>query len=197
MKALTEAEVRQWFGESHETIGIKADAEYGEPYYDNPDANILILPYPSTPLQASYYSRLTTSVGLGDNQPFEGAIFWLTRWNLGPTSPVGWKLLERVRAGCGETRPLEIAPAQSFRRDEQDDLGIFALAAFTFGWSAFIIPFSSNEHFVYIDHKDRWCIVTRTAEEYGAVQRDISSLKIEPCNKDVFNWRERFCRKPS
>jgi hypothetical protein len=197
MKCLTESEARQWFDECYATTGIKVDSDYPDLYHDNQTADILLLPYPSTPLQATYYAHLAGTVGLDDKDEFEGALFWLTRWNLGPTSPVGWKLLERLRTGLGETRPLDIAPVQSFRRDELADLSVFALATFTFGWSAFIVPFWPNDLFIYIDHKDRWCIVTKTAEIRQTIEKNLSSLSIEPCKEDRFGWRERFCRYPS
>jgi hypothetical protein len=194
MKSLTEAEVRQWFDKWHAETGIEVESEYPSLYYNNPKANILIFPYPETPLEATYHAQLVNAIGLTDKQDFEGALFWLTSWDLGPTSPVGWRLLERIRAGLGDTRSLELAPGQSFRRDELSDLSVFALTTFNFGWSAFIIPFWPTGHFVYIDHKDRWCIVSRTTETHEAIARNLTSLAIKPCDDDVFKWGERFCR---
>jgi len=77
---------------------------------------------------------------------FGGGLLWLRRWDIG--SPqlvrVGWRILEDIRRAHGESRSLEVAPAQLFRDDEFVELHAFLVQTIAFGWVADYIPSSGG-----------------------------------------------------
>jgi len=80
---------------------------------------------------------------------YSGAIVWLRRWDIGSPQLVhpGWLVLESIRRANGDQRPLDIAPAQSFRDDELVAAHAFLIQIMGFGWVAEFV--SSGEYFLH------------------------------------------------
>src|SRR5277367_5129282 len=124
MKVCTDTEVVAFLAESKWDCGIKVDRT--NLYYDGPDANCVALKFPDLPGRAAYFSSRATRLGLvDDGEQFQGALLWITFSELGSLAPIGWKLIEKMRQGFGENRPLQTARAHYFRNDELLDLSAF------------------------------------------------------------------------
>ena len=129
----TDAQVVEFLTDSKWDCGIRVDGTYL--YYDGPEANCFELKFPDLPGRAAYFSSRATRLGLVDDEAqFQGALLWITFSELGSLAPIGWKLIERMRQGFGENRPLQTARAHYFRNDELLDLSAFLLPCFAFGW---------------------------------------------------------------
>lgn len=81
---------------------------------------------------------------------FAGGLLWLRRWDIGSpqTIRVGWRILEDIRRAHGESRSLEVAPAQLFRNDELVETHAFLVQVIAFGWVADYIP-SAGGYFAH------------------------------------------------
>ena len=189
MTALTEEEVLQFLARNEWSTGIKVD-EHRHLYYDEPEANALRIKYPETPLRATYFARVASMLGAEDESMFYGALLWITLSDIGSPQleKAGWAMVEMMRCGFGENRPLEAAPGHWFRNGAVVELAAFILPCFVFGWDAYIVP-SRGDLFIYISHDEYWTVVTKNAETYETVSKDLQTL--EP-NQDQRMLR-RFC----
>jgi len=190
MHVMTDAEVRAFETKNSWSTGICID-ESGELYYDTPEANCITLPYPETPLRITYFARLASMLGIFDNEAnFCGALLWLRYWNAGSLQleKSGWRLIERMRMGFGESRPLGVANGHWFRGDELADLAAFIVPCFVYGWDAYIVP-SNADCFAFISHDEFWCVATRKPEAHARLLQDFE--KLEP---RVDSMKLRFCR---
>jgi hypothetical protein len=118
-----------------------------------------------------------------------GALLWITYPELGNLAPIGWKLVEKMRQGFGENRPLQTARAHFFRRDELLDLKAFLLPCFVFGWDAYLIQMGRNDFFVHISHDEYWGVVSRTRKAYDGLFAELEDLN--PTESP--DMRRRFC----
>jgi len=187
---MTDAEVREFETKNSWSTGICID-EDGDLYYNTPEANCITLRYPETPLRVTYFARLVSMLGtFGDEANFHGALLWLRYWNAGSSEleKSGWRLVERMRIGFGELRPLGVANGHWFREDELADLAAFIVPCFVYGWDAYIVP-SNNGCFAFISHDEFWCVATRKPEMHSRLLQDFE--KLEP---RVDSVRQRFCR---
>lgn len=190
MHVMTDAEVREFETKNSWSTGICID-EDGDLYYKTPEANCITLRYPETPLRVTYFARLVSMLGtFGDEANFHGALLWLRYWNAGSSQleKSGWRLLERMRMGFGELRPLGVANGHWFREDELADLAAFIVPCFVYGWDAYIVP-SNTGCFAFISHDEFWCVATRKPEMHSRLLQDFE--KLEP---RVDSVRQRFCR---
>lgn len=190
MHVMTDAEVREFERKNSWATGIHID-ESGELYYDTPEASCITLRYPETPLRVTYFARLVSMLGtLGDEANFNGALLWLRYWNAGTSQldKSGWRLMERMRMGFGELRPLGVANGHWFREDELADLTAFVVPCFVYGWDAYIVP-SNAGCFAFISHDEFWCVATRKPEVHARLLREFE--KLEPRIDSV---KQRFCR---
>jgi hypothetical protein len=141
MHVSTDAEVRQLLSDGKWDCGIKVDG--ASLYYDSPEATCIELKFPDSPGRAAYFSSRASRLGLIDDEAqFQGALLWIAYSELGSLAPIGWKLVEKMRQGFGENRPLQAARAHFFRSDELLDLRAFLLPCFIFGWDAY--PYGQN-----------------------------------------------------
>jgi hypothetical protein len=187
---ITDAEVREFETKNSWNTGICID-ENGDLYYKAPEANCITLRYPETPLRVTYFARLVSMLGtFGDEANFHGALLWLRYWNAGTSQleKSGWRLVERMRMGFGELRPLGVANGHWFREDELADLAAFIVPCFVYGWDAYIVPSNAN-CFAFISHDEFWCVATRKPETHARLLQDFE--KLEP---RVDSVRQRFCR---
>jgi hypothetical protein len=86
---------------------------------------------------------------------FHGGMLWLRRWDIG--SPqlvrVGWKILEGMRRGHGDSKPLDIAPAQMFRDDDLVEAHAFLVQVIAFGWVADYVPIGAKYFLHFKDNR--------------------------------------------
>jgi len=165
MNVLTDIEVLDFVAKHAWATGLHANEPTGV-YYQNPDARCLRLTYPERPLRVTYAARLLAMLGTGSDEAlFSGALLWLRLWNIGSAQleKSGWKIMERMRMGYGELRPLGVANAHWFRADEVTDLAAFIVPCFVYGWDAYVIP-SNAGCFAFISHDEFWCLTSRDDE---------------------------------
>jgi hypothetical protein len=165
MNVLTDNEARDFVEKNAWASGLHLD-ERGDIYYKDDDASNIRLKYPETPLRVSYAARLLSLLGAsGEEAGFHGALLWIRLWDIG--SPQlemsGWKMVERMRMGYGELRPLEEANAHWFRSDEVSDLAAFIVPCFVYGWDAYVLP-SGKDCFGFISHDEVWWVDARNRE---------------------------------
>jgi hypothetical protein len=165
MQAMTNDEVKEFIRKNEWATGIKIDGERNELYYDTPNANCMDLGFPEKPLRVPYFARVLSMLTIDREELFYGAVLWLTLWDIGSPQleKSGWKSVEKMRVAFGETRPIGAAPGHSFRSDELVELNAFLLPCFIFGWDAYLLPASSNDHFVHISHDGYWTIAARAS----------------------------------
>jgi hypothetical protein len=184
----TDAEVLQLLSDTTWSCGIKVDGT--NLYYDNLEASCIEVSFPDRPARAAYFSSRATRLGIvGDEAHFHGALLWITFSELGSLAPIGWKLIERMRQGFGENRPLQTARAHFFRSDELLDLKAFLLPCFVFGWDAYLVPFGSNDFFVHVSHDEYWGVVSKTRKAYDTLFAELDDLN--PAESSAM--RRRFC----
>ena len=142
----THTEVLQLLSDQKWSCGIKVDGN--QLCYNHPEARCIELKFPEFPGRAAYFSSRASGLGTsGNDSHFHGALLWITYSEIGSLSPIGWKLLEKMRQGFGENRSLRTARGHFFREDELLDLRAFLLPCFVFGWDAYLVPFGSSAVF--------------------------------------------------
>jgi hypothetical protein len=186
-------------GTDAEVLKLCSDVKWGsgiklaetDLYYEGPEANCIQLEWPDLPETAAYFSERASRLGLANNDEarFVGALLWITYPELGSWAPIGWKLVEKMRQGFGENRPLQTARAHFFRRDELLDLKAFLLPCFVFGWDAYLIQMGRNDFFAHISHDEYWGVVSRTRKAYDGLFAELEDLN--PTESP--DMRRRFC----
>ena len=189
MNVATDAEVLKWLADNEWNHGIKADGT--NLYYVESAANCIELKFPETPLRVSYFARVASMLGIADESLFDGALLWITLSTIGSPQleKAGWKLVEKMRQGFGENRPLQTASGHFFRSDELVDLNAFLVPCFVYGWDAYVVP-NSNNFFAYISHDEYWGVVARTQEVYDELFSELKDLN----PTESSGMRGRFCR---
>jgi hypothetical protein len=161
-------------------------------YYDNSDANCIDLEFPETPLRATYFARVAAMLGTDyDESMFYGALLWITLSDIGSPrlEKTGWKMMELMRQGFGDNRPLEAARGHWFRNGEVVELAAFVVPCFVFGWDAYLIP-SKGNFFVKISHDEYWVVVTRDKETYAKIWDELKDLNPQEGHKSRL---QMFC----
>jgi hypothetical protein len=177
MHVMTDVEVREFLKTNSWATGIKVDTDGGL-FYDSPGANCLVMNFPETPLKVTYVARLISMLGVQEEALFYGALLWVRLWTIGSTQleKSGWRLIERMRMGFGELRPLEAANGHGFRADELADLAAFIVPCLVYGWDAYVVPANAG-CFAFISHDEFWCVVTRDAKAHARALDELSGLK--------------------
>lgn len=191
MNVLTDEEVRDFEKKNSWATGIEVD-DSGNLFYDSPDANCIVVKYPESARGVAYAARALSMLGTQENEAlFCGALLWVRLWCIG--SPQlersGWRLLERMRMGYGELRPLEAATGHWFRGDEIAELAAFIVPCFLYGWDAYVVP-SNAGCFAFISHDEFWCVVTRNPKAHARALEDLRDF--QPRVEESVS--ERFCR---
>ena len=189
MTALTDDEVREFIAKNEWSTEIKTEGR--SLHYDNPDSNALYLKFPETPLEATYFSRMASMLGIEDEAMFYGALLWITLSDIGSPQleKTGWTMMEMMRRGHGENRPLQTSPGHWFRNGAVVELAAFVLPCFVFGWDAYIIP-SGGNLFVHISHDEYWTVVTRDEKTYVRVLSSIKEIGPEEGHQGLLR---EFC----
>jgi hypothetical protein len=191
MNVMTDDEVREFEQKHSWATGIKSD-ECGNLYYDSPNASCITLNYPETPLRVTYAARLISMLGTGsDEAQFSGSLLWVRLWTIGSPQleKSGWRLVERMRMGFGELRPLGTASGHWFRSDEITDLAAFIVPCFVYQWDAYVVPANAG-CFAFISHDGFWCVATRDSEAHKQIWSSLNDVgpRIDESVK------RRFCR---
>lgn len=189
MTAMTDEEVHLFLERNEWNSGIKRSERTLR--YDDPEANALFLKFPGTPLRATYFARVASMLGAEDESMFYGALLWITLSDIGSPQleKTGWTMLEMMRRGFGENRPLELASGHWFRNGAVVELAAFVLPCFVFGWDAYIIP-SRGDLFIRISHDEYWTVMTRNAETHQTVLTALKDLESEDKHQYLLH---RFC----
>jgi hypothetical protein len=185
MIVLTDDEVRKFLADNEWHDHIKVEGT--ELTYAEPETACIELKFPETPGRAVYHTWLASRLGIMDNESqFSGALLWITYSSIGSPGLVqtGWKLVEKMRQGFGENRPLQTASGHFFRSDELVDLNAFLLPCFIFGWDAYSVPSYSNDCFIHVSHDEYRGVVTRSKEAY---------VKHYPNSKTSIQSNQRQC----
>ena len=99
-------------------------------------------------------------------------------------------MVERMRMGFGDLRPLGEANAHWFRSDEVAELAAFIVPCFVYGWDAYLVP-SGGDCFGFVSHDEFWCVFVRNQEVRDRLFTDFAEFK--PVLDD--NLGADFCRK--
>jgi hypothetical protein len=128
---------------------------------------------------------LTSAISGGS---FRGGLLWLQQYHAGmmDSASLGWRVIEDVRLAHGDARPLDVAPAQHFRSDEETELRVFLLQAVAFGWSGYFFP-SESQCFVDFRSSERWFF-------HSADERCLSDLvsAMKPWNPSYEEPKQHF-----
>ncbi|HLW43163.1 MAG TPA: hypothetical protein VKS00_01675 [Candidatus Acidoferrales bacterium] len=190
MQVATDAEVVKWLAENEWNHGIRADGT--ALYYADSGADCFELKFPETPLRITHFARVASMLGISEESLFYGALLWITLSTIGSPQleKSGWKLVEKMRQGYGENRPLQTASGHFFRDDELVDLTAFLVPCFVYGWDAYVVPNARNDFFLRISHDEYWVVVARTKETYDKLFSKLKGLN----PKESPGMRGRFCR---
>src|SRR5882724_10234723 len=160
MQSMTRHEAQKWC--SQDATGLQVTSE-DILRYDGADEHKFFVAAPP-----EYYKIvvLTRAILLFAGEAgFSGGFIWLQRWDIG--SPqlvrVGWRILEDIRRAHGDSRSLEIAPAQLFRDDELVELHAFLAQAVGFGWLADYVA-CTGKFFVHFKTNGQICFTAKSAE---------------------------------
>ena len=178
MTVMTDDEVRQFIERSKWSTALEVEGRCLQ--YNEIEANAVLLKFPETPLRATYLARVASLLGAEDESMFYGALLWITLSDIGSPQleKTGWTMLDMMRRGFGENRPLEAASGHWFRNGAAVELAAFVLPCFVFGWDAYIIP-SRGDLFVHISHDNFWAVMTKNEETYQAVLAELKDLNPE------------------
>lgn len=154
MKVLDINEVRAFCAEKD--IEMTHD---GLLYYKKAKSVSLKIRVPESPEELTLLASLVLS--WREEIAFHGSLFWLQLWDIGSpqVDRVGWKAIEQMRRGYGETRSIETANGHLFRPDELLDANAFVALALLFRWSCFIVHVD-GDYFVYVDEGETVYFIT-------------------------------------
>ena len=193
MNVMTNQEVRDFETKHQWATGLHFDEDGRGVHYVNAEANCIQLEFPDRPMRVPYFTRVLSLLNTESEEHFNGALLWLTLWTIGSTNleKIGWKLIEKMRLGFGETRPIGVAPGHWFRSDEFVELNAFLLPCFIFGWDAYFVP-SGQDYFVHISHDEYWTVVAKTTSAYEYLLKQLEPLSPRAGHEGS---RARFCRR--
>jgi hypothetical protein len=130
-------------------------------------------------------------LGAEEESMFYGALLWITLSSIGSLhlEKTGWAMIEMMRRGFGENRPLEVASGHWFRGGAVVEFASFILPCLVFGWDAYLVP-SGGDLFVHISHDEYWAVMTKNDKTHQAVLNNLRD--IDPVEGDQYLLR-RFC----
>ena len=125
---------------------------------------------------------------------FAGGLLWLRRWEIGSPQQVrvGWRILEDIRRAHGESKSLEMAPAQLFRNDELVELHAFLVQAIAFGWVAEYIP-AGTGYFAHFKDNRQVCLSAESPETLKEMRTSFQDWK--PTDQDPMIAKMELIRK--
>ena len=178
MKSMTVEEARQYC--TQPSAGLSVD-EHDFLYYDVPEEHGFFINHPleHRKIVSLTYDLLTAS----PINCFDGGIIWVYGWHLGTTWMIqpGWRILEDMRRAHGDSRSLDIAPAQYFREDEFVELHAFLVQVMAYGWPACYLPRGSR-FFVQLRSSERTFFYARESAMLDELYSKL--MRWEPTRED-------------
>jgi hypothetical protein len=168
MTAETLEEFKAYLADNYSIFKIKWNDR--RPFYENPAAKCIEIPFPKTAGKFAYLSTSLPILSPMDAVEWPGGTLVYTDWGIWDQSAslAGYQMVERIRSTFGEYRPFGVAPVNRFRADEQPLLTNCILAALIYGWDAYYIP-NYGGCFAHISHDEWCCIVTESDENFKSI----------------------------
>jgi hypothetical protein len=199
LKVLTAADVDEWFARSPNRSDERIHRDGRDLFFAHPEASCIDLEYPPKLERLPFFACYLATLGY-EAKDFEGALLWFTNWGVWNSldEGVGYRIIEAMHNGAGQSKSFETAPGHIFRADElQEAIGML-LQPMVFGWDAMFVPWWSygyNEFFLHVSHDSFVSIVTRTKEFHVKTFDRLQELNLNP--KPGHERRvQRFCRLP-
>lgn len=197
MKVLTRSEIYESFA-SFGQIGMdRVQCEEHGPFFAHPEADCILLDYPSKLERIPFFARLLAKLGY-DEGDFEGARLWFTEWGVWNTreEAIGYQTIEAMNLAAGQPSSFEAAPGHHFRADEFTAAAAMLMQPMLFGWDAYYLPlwsFGIEEYFLHISHDSVVYVVTRTKDFHAKAFAILQELDLNPRHAGA-GARSRFCR---
>jgi hypothetical protein len=199
LKALESAEVHEWLA-WFDNNGEPTDYVHSDKsglFFTHPEASCIDLEYPPKLERLSFFARLLSTIGYGDEY-FQGALIWFTDWEVWNLSDegIGYRIIEEMNRAAGQPKSFEVAPRHMFRADELPDAIGMLMQPMTFGWDAYYYPrwsYGTGEVFLFVSHDSFVTIVTRTKAFYDKVFTILEEVGLHPKAGPESRIR-RFCR---
>jgi hypothetical protein len=158
MKSCTAEEAHQYWAPTDRSVRLNEDCEL----YLQSTLPRIVVQAPTEIREAIIF--VTTLVEATRSDAFQGGFVWFRIFHVGVLNsyPLGWKTLESIRIAGGDTRTLELAPAQIFDAHDETELKLFLLQSMLFGWNILFLPegldcgiqsTSSHRWFFYADRQ--------------------------------------------
>jgi hypothetical protein len=169
MQAITDQEMRERLSAYPELKCEGKDVKFTS---SHPEAQVIRVDCRvPKPHQIAYLARLAAHLWF-DERSFGGASLWVTQWGVWSldVESVGFTVLERMRQGWGEPRPVISAPGHIFREEQFVESVSCFVQPMLVGWDAYYIPqFAepSLDYFLFISHDSFLEIHTRTKKAHG------------------------------
>jgi hypothetical protein len=162
MICLTEQRLREQVALPGSSVSID---ENMYPYFTDPGADCFSLDIPPQGSALPSLARAFSLLEAEDETYFHGAFLWYGLWNIGSpqVDRIGWVIVEKMRLGYGEARPLEAAPVHRFREDESTPLQAFLLQAMAFQWDVSLLH-NTFDRLVHVSHDGYAAVATSTGE---------------------------------
>lgn len=142
MKLLSDAEAARWCA----MLGLEVQADGGTPrirFAAGGSSHLRIsVPVHARDLLTFAYVALMSAIATDDELDFQGALLWLTDWDIwsATTERVGLELLKELRAEDLLKGDLRSAPAHLLAADEIIRAQSLLLLPLLFLWDAFYVP---------------------------------------------------------
>lgn len=163
MQSMTSEEARWWC--SQESTSLKLTNEDILYYHNEEEPSFIV----KSPVQHRRMVALTYEIlTLSDLKTFQGGLIWmrLGQWDVGVSEFVrtGWRIVEDMRRAHGDSRSLDIAPAQLFRQDEFVELHVLLIQVMAYGWGAYFIP-NAGGYFLDFRTSERFFCKAKSPEQ--------------------------------
>lgn len=183
MTCLTEQEFRELLGRLRPSISFD---ERLYPFFTDREADCFAINISTNGYSLPYLARVLGLAEVEEETYFGGAFLSYGLWDIGSPQldKIGWAVVERMRLGYGEMRPLETAPIHRFREDEATQLQAFLLQAMVFQWDANLI-FPTFDRFVHVSHHRSVVVAGKTKAIRDECWSALDSLGPAPATDQV------------
>jgi hypothetical protein len=167
-------------------------------YFVHPESAVIALEYPQKLEQLPLFARFLATIGY-EERDFQSALVWFSSWGVWPSfseSP-GYRIVELMNAGAGQTKSFLLAPGHAFRADELVDSVGMLLQPMVFAWDSFYLPtwsFGREEFFLHVSHDSTVEVVTRTKAFHDRVFQLLEENNYNP-RTGAAPRTKHFCRK--
>jgi hypothetical protein len=200
MQVLSAEEVTAWF-KGFENLANPDDYVHADEdglYFTHPEAACIDLEYPAKLERLPFFSRYLATIGY-EEQYFDGAMIWIQNWGVWNSldEGIGYRIVEKMNSAAGQSKSFEMGPGHRFRADELADAIGMLLQPMTFAWDSYYWPiwaYGTGQFFLYISHRSRVTIVTRTEVFHKRILQQLQELELNPIAGNE-SRASRFCRR--